>query len=187
MAPDITTPSSGVPTILTDVDGRQLAAGSSFVLSANVAGLATDLIDHVDFYADGQMFASFAGDGTPRTAGAGTAAERPARREGAAPSISGALYQARYVMPGLDKLVNMIVVAVSKQGISQVSQPVAVQARVSSNRPLQVALGGLVNGSRVFLPFGLDPARTPWSPASRCAGRSTFRASCRAWNTSSTW
>lgn len=129
--------------ILTDADGLALAAGSTFTLLTSAFSNATgEELDRVDFYADGVVFASFDGTGAQLREGL-----RPVRRDALA---NGAVFKAAFEMPGVNKLVNLVAVALTKAGLAHVSRPVTVQSVANvADRPPTVQITGLANRARV--------------------------------------
>ena len=127
--------------LLTPADGRNLAAGSTLTLSATAA--ATGL-QQVSFYADGVVIASFDGNGNPLSNAAGPS--RPTRRD--APGV-GQVFQTIYTLPGVDKIINLIAVAIDQLGVSTVSQVVSVHSTVTTDLAPLVALGGLADGAHL--------------------------------------
>lgn len=140
-------PTAGAPApsvdILTAADGLALASGSTFTLSASAfSNLPGEELDRVDFYADGVVFASFDGTGAQLRA-----ASRPVRRDALS---NGSVFKAAFEMPGVNKLVNLVAVALTKAGLAHVSKPVTVQSVANAaDRPPTVQITGLANGARV--------------------------------------
>ncbi len=139
-------PATPAPSVdfLTDADGRKLAAGTTFTLSAAAfSNLAGDQLARVDFYADGAVFASFDGTGAVLSAD-----DRPTRKDALA---DGSAFSAPFKLPGVNKLVNLVAVALTKAGLAHVSKPVTVQsvANVADRAPA-VRITGLAQGARVI-------------------------------------
>ena len=154
-------------TILTDLDGRDVATGGSFTLDAGSPAAGTGL-QRVDFYADGTVFASLDGSATPLPApptnpgphqgsAAGTPGQpaRPTRRDAATtttaatPSGLNTVFQAAFQMPGADKLVNLVTVALDQLGRSTVSKVVSVHGRATTDRAPLVAIAGLATDTHL--------------------------------------
>lgn len=136
--------------IVTDLNGRALPAGAKVTISASGLGADGQPLQELDFYADGVLFDSLK---------PGTNAERgpTPRRAGPVPrsepgggAVAGSVFEAKYTMPGLDKLISIISVAISRAGHVQVSAPVTVQAVASTtDHAPRVKLGGFANGARL--------------------------------------
>lgn len=138
----LATPAPSVD-LLTDADGRALAAGATFTLTASAfSNLAGEQLARVDFYAGGAIFASFDGTGA-----ALSASGHPTRQDAIA---DGSAFSAPFQMPGVSKLVNLVAVALTKAGLAHVSKPVTVQsvANVADHAPT-VHISGVAQGARV--------------------------------------
>lgn len=129
--------------ILTAADGLALAAGSTFTLSAAAFSNSAKDLERVDFYADGVVFASFDGSGAQLGV-----SSRPVRRDALS---NDSVFKAAFQMPGVNKLVNLIAVALSKNSeFAHVSKPVTVQSVANTaDHPPTVRITGLANGARV--------------------------------------
>jgi uncharacterized delta-60 repeat protein len=138
-------------TLLTDLNNRALAAGSTVTLSAAASDflLGKAELARVEFYADGVLFASFDSTGNPVTSFYGPAGNGPMRRSAGDPVGNKTVFQAVYQLPGVDKLINIIVRAVDKLGSAHDSSPVTVHSVVTADRPPTVTLGLPSGGKRV--------------------------------------
>jgi hypothetical protein len=140
-----------IATLLTDLNNRALAAGSAVALSASASdfSLGENELARVDFIADGIVFASFDGAGNPLTSAYGPLGSQPVRRAAGDPVGNKTVFQAAFQLPGIDKLVNLIVRAVDKLGRSHDSSSVNVQSVVTADRAPLVSLGLPSSGQRV--------------------------------------
>ena len=143
--------------------GRQLAGGASVVLTAAADSLNTDgtPLARVDFYADSTLIASFDGSGNVLSGQAGVAptandrrpaAERRTSADSGPPAAKGSVFAATWTLPNLTKLINLITVATTSSGRSQVSSPTSVQAVASTpggNRPPEAVFASTGDGSRL--------------------------------------
>jgi hypothetical protein len=134
-------------TLLSDLNNRALAAGSTVTLTATAFALGETGLARVEFYADGVLFAAFDGAGNPLTSSYGLG-NHPVRRAVGDPVGNKTVFQAAFQLPGIDKLINIIVRAVDKLGRSQVSSSVTVHSVVTADRPPLVALGSPSGGNR---------------------------------------
>ena len=145
--------------ILSGLDGRDIAADGSFTVSTVGPATATAL-QRVDFYADGTAFASFDGAGDPLPPpptspgphqGAATPGHpgRPTRADAPTPDGVAALFQAGFQMPAADKVVNLIMVALDALGRSTVSKAVSVHGRATIDRAPVVAILGLATNTHL--------------------------------------
>ncbi len=157
LAPDPANPAPASD-FISPVDGHQVAGGSTLILTASADSLSADgsPLAKVDFYADNTLIASYDGMGN-RLAGLATTAEGEARRAAVDPTGGGAakngtVFTAPWGIPNLSKLVNLLTVATTKSGLSQVSAPVTVNTvatSATSNHAPTVALKSVVSGQRV--------------------------------------
>lgn len=136
--------------IVTDLNGRALAAGAKVTVSASGLGADGQPLQELDFYADGVLFDAV----KPETnADRGPMPRRVGpvpRAQAAGGAVAGSVFEAKYTMPGLDKLISIISVAISRAGHVQVSAPVTVQAVASTaDHAPRVKLGGFTNGARL--------------------------------------
>jgi hypothetical protein len=144
VAPD---PANPVPSadILTPLDGRALAAGTLVTITA---AADPENLDHVDFYADGVIFATLDSEGNLVIKGE-QPSERPTRRDTPNPTGS-TIFQTAYQLPNASRLVNIFTVAISKLGQAQASKAITVQSVANAaDRPPQVSVGALSNKQRV--------------------------------------
>lgn len=138
--------------ILTDLNGRALPADAKVTISASGLGADGQPLQQLDFYADGVLFDSIrpaaSAGREPILRGAG-----PTTRTEAGGGVAiGSVFQAKYTMPGVDKLISIISVAISRAGHAQVSAPVTVQAVANAaDRAPKVKLDGFTNGARLVV------------------------------------
>lgn len=161
--------------IVTDLEGRALPAGAKVSITASGLGADGEPVQQLDLYADGVLFDSI-------KPGASAGRGPIARQAGAAPgggAAAGSVFQARYTMPGVDKLISIISVAISRAGHTQVSAPVTVQAVANSaDRAPKVKVGGFVNGAqlavgaKVTVPVSVSD---PDAASGRAAGGGAIR------------
>lgn len=130
--------------ILTDVNNRSLAAGSVLNLSASAFLSSGAPLQRVSFYADGVLFASFDGAGNVLSSTTPTTPRAAVHRDASGTST---VFAAGYQLPGASKLVNLIAVALTQAGTSQISSPVSVQAVATTDHPPQVAFSGASTAS----------------------------------------
>jgi hypothetical protein len=181
VAPDPAAPPPPAASILTDLNGRLLAAGATFTLSASALSPNGDELTRVDFYADGTLFASFK-PSTGNTQAVVGEGQRVTRRETAA-QPNNAIFQAKYIMPNSDKLVNLVMVAVDKLGRSQTSAPVSVKAVASTtDKPPVVKIRNTAPRTRVNKPVTIpvdisDPDAAAGSSAGGQPVRRAFESS----------
>ena len=149
--------------LLTDLGGHQLAGGASVVLAATADSFSSDgtPLGEVDFYADSTLIASFDGNGNllsgqagvaPAVNGQRLAAVRRTSADSSPPAAKGSVFAATWTLPNLTKLINLITVATTASGRSQVSSPTSVQAVASTpggNRPPEAVFASTGDGSRV--------------------------------------
>ena len=145
--------------IITDLDGRTLLAGTTFVISANAESLNLngEPLAGVDFYADNTLIASLDGQGNPDTSGTSAAQRarasayrRTAANGGSGSSAAPTIFTANYTMPNLNKLINLLTVANTLGGRSQVSSSVTIRATNSTtDQAPRVALQNIATGARI--------------------------------------
>lgn len=139
-----------VTQVLTDVEGRLFAGGEKITVSASALGADGQPLRQLDFYADGVLVDSFR---------PGASAARPPLTRGRLPGTratgggavaAGSVYSSKFAMPGVDKLVSIISVAISQAGHAQISAPITVQAVASTgHRAPKVRLAGLPSGTQI--------------------------------------
>ncbi len=135
--------------IVTDLDGRALAAGAKVTISASGVAANGEPLQELDFYADGVLFESIKPDASvsrrPITRGRG-----PVTRANDGGVAANSVYQAKYTVPGVDKLISILSVAITRAGLAHVSAPVTVQAVANtSDHAPKVKLGGFANGAQL--------------------------------------
>ena len=130
-------------TLLTPVDGRSLAAGSTVTLNVAAAAASTTVLDHVSIYADGVLVATLNANGTSQ---ASTGTGHPTRRDTAA--APGNVFQASYTLPDAGRIVNLVAAAFDILGQSNVTPVASVQSVVATQAPL-VTLAGLTDGGQI--------------------------------------
>jgi uncharacterized delta-60 repeat protein len=175
-------------TLLTDLNNRAFAAGSTITLSASADDLSPngEELARVDFIADGIVFASFDGMGNPLTSAYGPAGgNRPVRRAAGDPVRNKAVFQAPFQLPGVNKLISIIIRALDKLGRSQNSASVTVQSVVTADRPPLVALGSPSGGQRVRVGAQVNvPASVSDPDAASASGADRNRPVRRAFEVS---
>ena len=161
--------------ILTDLNGRALGVGQTIPISATATTADGSPLAEVDFYAGDVVIARFDGTGAPiNTDGV---ARPPHRADAAVPLPGGTVFQTSYVVPGGSKLINLLVVAFSKLGVTSVSNPVTIHpVDPSVGQPPAVGLSGLSDGATVQVGVPIDlavsvtlPVATGLAPPSRSA------------------
>ncbi len=150
IAPDAVEPVPAT-TLLTDLGGRTLKAGSVISLTATAESLRADggLLAQVSFYADNVLIASFNGDGTGVPVPALATGRIPSAITVGSPATNGTVFRAAWTVPAVDKLVNLSTVVTTVTGRSQVSQPVSVRVTTdATNLPPTAVMINLADGAR---------------------------------------
>ena len=136
--------------LLTPLDGREVAAGSTLVLSAFASSPTAAGLNHVNIYLDGSVIASFDAQGnllgTTSRAGTGT----PTRRDASTTPLSG-LFSTSFTLPGIDKILTMLVTATDNLGNTSVSGVATFHAAVTADRAPVVAFSNLSATAQVFV------------------------------------
>ena len=127
--------------VLTPADGRTVAAGSTVPVVFSV-DTPTDLAQ-VSLYADGMLVTTFNAGATTSAAAHG----HPTRRD--ATGVTSNLFQTTYTMPGTDKIVNLIAVAIDKLGQTSVTKVANIHGIVTLDKAPVVALGNVTNSMHV--------------------------------------
>ena len=142
-------PTASVLTPLLDPNGQplNLPAGTTITVSFTAAPADGTTLQTVSLYADGVLVAAFDGEGNPVT----SAASRPVRRDASATPGLDAIFQTPYTLPGTDKIVNLIAVALDALGQSTVSNVASIHATVTDDKAPLLTLSGLANGAQVRL------------------------------------
>ena len=142
-------PTAAVFTPLLDANGqpRNLAAGSTVTISFTAASADGSDLAKVSLYADGLLVAAFDGAGNALPTAASAA--RAVRRDAPTASGVGAVFQTPYTLPGADKLVNLVAVALDKLGQSTVSNVATIHSTVTNDKAPLVTLAGLASGTHV--------------------------------------
>ena len=152
-------------------DGRALAARAQISFAVSAFSNTGDSLAQVDFYADGVLFRSYDGSGNQLTSAFGT--DRPVRRDAANSDI----FQVGYQLPGANKLVNLVAVAIDKLGRSRISPPVSVQAVATTAQVAPtVSVDGLSNGDKVKVNANITVSVAASTPSARVSRRPTARA-----------
>ena len=176
-------PQASAPTaaLLTPLAGRNLPAGSTQTITFQAApgtGLTTPNLSVVSLYVDGALIASFDGQGNPLGTSHAPTGGQPIRRD-AATGPTPIIFQTTYQMPGIDKIVNMLVTALDELGQTTISGVASIHATVTDDVLRQVVFGGLDSGATVITGstydlsiYALDPGMAPPAAASApAAGR----------------
>ena len=179
--------------LYTDLGGRMLAGGSTIVLSAMAESLKTDgsPLAKVAFYADTTLIAAFDGDGNLLSGSSGASLmpggvdRRPAAAGGRRLSASGGgngaergtVFTAAWSIPNLSKLINLLTVATTTSGRSQVSAASSVQAvaiTAGSNQPPAAVVKSIGNGHRVRTGVSINVPVTVSDPDAAASSSSVF-------------
>ena len=151
-------PSKPAPTvaIVTSLDQRSLAAGSTVTLDAAATAADGTPLQRVDFYANGTLFASLDGSGNVISS-IYPVTNRPTRRDAPGAVAGNGVFQTNFVLPGTDTFINLIAVALDQLGQSQVSAPATVHSVAATNdHPPAVTLTDVTNGAPVKIGTALS-------------------------------
>lgn len=142
-------PGAPSSTLVTDLDGRKLAAGSTFTLTGQASTADGSPLQEVDFFANGAMVAALDANGNSITSAHPAPGGGGLRRTDAAAG-NGPLFQTSYTVPGAGKQVSLLAVALSKLKTSQVSSAQTITPVAASvDRPPTLALSGLTDGQHL--------------------------------------
>ena len=148
-APDADNPAP-ISNLLTPLDGRDILAGSTLTLVASADTTLAAGLDHVSINVDGVNVATFDADGNLLASTQGQPVPRPAvHRTDAGTTPLSKIFSTPYVMPGTDKLVNMIVVATDKLQHTTVSPVTSFHSRVTADRAPKVVFNNLSSLAKV--------------------------------------
>ena len=130
-----------VPTVslLTPINARFFVANTTLTLTATADDLGGTVgLDHVSIYVDGQVFATFdaAGNlltGATSSQGGGGGGSRPVRQDAANTPLKS-LFTTTYPMPGVSKLLTMLITATDKLGHTGLSNVTTFHSQVTTDR-----------------------------------------------------
>ena len=137
--------------LLTPLDGREVAAGSILTVTATASSPTAAGLNHVNIYLDGSVIASFdaAGNLLPSTS-AHAGPGKPTRQDASTTPLSG-LFSTSFTLPGIDKILTMLVTATDNLGNTSVSGVATFHAAVTADRAPVVAFSNLSATAQVFV------------------------------------
>ena len=157
-------PNNPAPTVnlLTPLNTRDIASDATLTLTATADSASAGGLDHVSILVNGQAIASFDALGNPiptTTSASGSSSgssahtggnAQPVRQDAAGTPLSK-LFGTTYQMPGLDKILTMIVTATDKLGHTTVSPVSSFHSSVTTDHAPKVAFANASALSKVLV------------------------------------
>ncbi len=142
-------PNNPAPTVnlLTPINARDIASTATLTLTATADTLGLAGLDHVQILVNGEVIASFDATGKLLTSAHGGS---PVRQDASSTPLSK-LFGTTYQMPGLDKLLTMIVTATDKLGHTSVSPVSAFHSKVTTDRAPLVSFANATALAKVLV------------------------------------
>ena len=133
-------PANPAPTanLLTPLNARDIASDATLTLTATADSASPAGLDHVSILVNGETIATFDALGNPITTTnahptGGSGRTTPVRQDAASTPLSK-LFSTTYQMPGLDKILTMIVTATDKLNHTSVSPVTSFHSKVTTDR-----------------------------------------------------
>lgn len=130
--------------LLTPIDGRDFASDATLTITATAQTASPAGLDHVTISVDGIVIGAFNPDGSSRGTGSSfSPAGSSVHRQSAGYSPLSTLFTTTYKMPGIDKLITMIVAATDKLNHTNISSVVSFHSKVTADRAPLVSFSNL--------------------------------------------
>lgn len=157
--------------LITDINGREVGAGATIVLTCEASTADGSPLQTVNFYANGTLFASLDGNGNPIAPAASLPGSGALQRDDAAASTN-TLFQAAFQIPvsggSANNQYTLLAIAFSKLGTAQTSGSVTVTAIPQSmDQPPLIALSGLTSGQHLTTGNSYMASTVPGQTAAR--------------------
>ena len=128
-------PANPAPTVnlLTPINARDIAATATLTLTATADTTGLAGLDHVSILVNGQVIATFDALGNLLTTTSAHPGGTPVRQDASSTPLSK-LFSTTYQMPGIDKILTMIVTATDKLNHTTVSPVSSFHSKVTTDR-----------------------------------------------------